>query len=155
LTEISDPLVKLYFTVLRKPEGNPGSGISDSLTIKLRLKRPAYSADSFQTKPAIGKKTVRHAEKRIPQKFLAYLFGPALKRFWASTNCRSCNEFPHVSELPQPMLHKSNALIVASLICFTFPVLATIAMNWEQARPYLIVDAKTAKGHVVYLYAPG
>lgn len=53
------------------------------------------------------------------------------------------------------MFNKQNLPIVASGICFVIPVLAAMAMNWKELQPYWVADGKTAKGHVVYLFAPG
>lgn len=44
--------------------------------------------------------------------------------------------------------------VFASAACFALPVLAVAVLNWEQVKPYVIVDPATAQGHVLYIYAP-
>jgi hypothetical protein len=83
--------------------------------------------------------------------------------FWARFHIvrRQPHGFGCFHELPDSrdscgiMFKKANSLIIASFVCFTAPVVAMIAMNREDARPYLFVDGATARGHVVYLFAPG
>ncbi len=49
---------------------------------------------------------------------------------------------------------KQIPVLVAAVASFGIPVLIAVMLNWEQIRPYVIVDPGSARGHVLYLYAP-
>lgn len=41
-----------------------------------------------------------------------------------------------------------------AFLAFAFPVVAVLAMNWEQIQEGLKIEAKTARGKVLFFTAP-
>ncbi len=41
---------------------------------------------------------------------------------------------------------------IALVVTFVAPICIVTALSWDSIKPYLIVDAETAKGKVIYFY---